>query len=225
MTTSNFSLELDHLVVFTAVDAPEAKALEGIGLQGFGGVTRHGDLGSASTSFFFSNLVYLELLWIHDEEAARRNFEPLTMNTIPRMHWRKSGASPINLMLRRRQPGATDPPPFPCQQLQLPNGAFVAFNGEVLAEPCYGLVPEEMSFRGFRANIQDLPHPLEVKNLTGVAVSVTSAGLSPIAQLLSQNGIVSFESGSSPLATLTFDGGAQGKSVDVRPTLPLVLYA
>jgi hypothetical protein len=220
---SQFILELDHLVVFTAVDAPEARRLEEIGLQGFGGVTRHGDLGSASTSFFFSNLLYLELLWIHDEEAARRNFEPLTMNTIPRMHWRESGASPINLMFRRRQPGATDPPPFPARQLQLPGGAFVAFNGEVLAEPCYGLVPEEISFRGFRANIQDLPHPLGVKALTGVAVTVPGGGLSPIAQLLSQNGIVSFESGSSPMATLTFDDGAQGKSVDVRPTLPIVL--
>ena len=219
---SQFILEFDHLVIFTAVDAPEAKTLESIGLQGFGGVTRHGDLGSASTSFFFSNLVYLELLWIHDEEAARRNFEPLTMNAIPRMHWRESGASPINLMLRRREPGATDPP-FPAHQLQMPNGAFVAFNGEALAEPCYGLIPEEMSFRGFRANIQDLPHPLGVKNLTGVAVTVVGGELSPIAQLLSQNGIVSFESGSSPLATLTFDGGAQGKSVEVRPTLPLVL--
>ena len=217
------NLELDHVVVLTAVNAPEAETLEAIGLQGYGGVTQHGGLGTASTSFFFSNLVYLELLWLHDEEAARRNFEPLTMNAIPRMHWRESGASPINLMLRRRQPGATDPPPFPCQQLQLPNGAFVAFNGEVLAEPCYGLVPEEMSFRGFRANIQDLPHPLGVKNLTGVAVTVSGSELSPIARLLSQNSIAAFEFGAEPLATLTFDNGAQGKSVDVRPTLPLVL--
>ncbi len=223
MTNFKFDLELDHVVVFTSIDAPEAKALEALGLQGFGGVTRHGDLGSASTSFFFSNLVYLELLWIHDEEAARRNFEPLTMNTIPRMHWRESGASPINLMLRRRQPGGTELPPFPVHWVQLPNGASVGFNGEVLAEPCYGVVPEEMSFRGFRANIQDLPHPLGVKELTGVAVTVAGNDRSPIARLLSENGLVTFESGSSPLATLTFDGGAQGKTVDVRPILPIVL--
>jgi hypothetical protein len=223
MTYQNLSLELDHVVIFTSLNAPEAKALEAIGLQGFGGVTRHGDLGSASTSFFFSNLVYLELLWINDEEAARRNFEPLTMNTIPRMNWRTTGASPINLMLRRRQPGTTDPPPFVCKQLQLPNGAFVGFNGEVANEPCYGVVPEEMSFRGFRANIQDLPHPLGVKHLTGVTISVVSDGLSSIARLLSENRIVSYEKGPAPLMTLTFDNGAQGKSVDVRPTLPMVL--
>lgn len=222
MTTSDLGLELDHLVIFTTVDAPEAKTLEAIGLQGFGGVTRHGNLGSASTSFFFSNLVYLELLWIHDEDAARRNFEPLTMNTIPRMRWRESGASPINLMLRRRQPGATDPPPFSVRQLQF-GDTSVGFNGEALAEPCYGVVPEAMSFRGFRANIQDLPHPLGVKTLTGVAISLTEKPLSPIAQMLKENGIAAFEFGAEPLLTLTFDGGVQGRSVDVRPTLPLVL--
>ncbi|MBI3243341.1 MAG: hypothetical protein HYZ49_13710 [Chloroflexi bacterium] len=219
---SQFGLELDHVVIFTAVDAPEAKALEALGLQGFGGVTRHGDLGSASTSFFFSNLLYLELLWIDDEDAARRNFEPLTMNAIPRMNWRKSGASPINLMLRR-QPGATDPPPFPVHSVQLPNGASVGFNGEVVAEPCYGVVPEEMSFRGFRANIQDLPHPLGVKNLTGVTIAVQANSLSPIARQLEENSLVKFELGAEPLLTLTFDEGALGKTADARPTLPLVL--
>jgi len=217
-----FPLELDHVVLFSSGDAPEARRLEEIGLQGFGGVTRHGDLGSASTSFFFANLVYLELLWIHDEEAARRNFEPLTMNTIPRMRWRESGASPINLMLRRRQPGGNDPPPFPVHQLQF-GSTSVGFNGEVAAEPCYGVVPEEMSFRGFRANIQDLPHSLGVRHLTGVAVTITAKSLSPIAQLLMENEIATFEFGAEPLATLTFDNGVQGRSVDVRPTLPLVL--
>ncbi|HLF00450.1 MAG TPA: hypothetical protein VI547_00640 [Anaerolineales bacterium] len=222
MAQPNFPLELDHVVVFCSVDAPEARRLEEIGLQGFGGVTRHGDLGSASTAFFFSNLVYLGLLWIHDEEAARGKFEPATMNTIPRMHWRTSGASPINLMLRRRQPGATDPPPFPTHPLQF-GDASVGFNGEVLTEPCYGVVPEALSFRGFRANIQDLPHPLGVKHLTGVAVTITEKSLSPIAQMLMENGIATFEFGAEPLLALTFDGGAQGRNVDVRATLPMVL--
>ncbi|MGB4870523.1 MAG: hypothetical protein WBP47_10755 [Candidatus Promineifilaceae bacterium] len=218
-----FALELDHIVVFSSRDAPEKKRLEEIGLHGFGGVTRHGDLGSASTSFFFSNLLYLELLWIHDEEAARRNFEPLTMNTIPRMNWRHSNAAPLNLMLRSRQPGATVSPPFPVHQLQLPGGAFVGFNGETLAEPCYGVVPEEMSFRGFQADIPDLPHPLGVKRLTAVGLTVAARSLSPIARLMTEHGIASIELGTEPLATLTFDNGIQNKSADLRPMLPLVL--
>lgn len=222
-TESMFPLELDHLVVFVSVDAPEKARLEEVGLQGYGGVTRHGDLGSASTSFFFANLFYLELLWIDDAQAAHRHFEPLTMNTLPRMAWRESGAAPFNLMLRARQPGAVVAPPFPVHALHLPGGARVGFNGETVAEPCYGIVPEDMSYRGFRATIPDLPHPLGVKDLTALAVSVAAPTLSPIARMLTEAGIAHIETGTEPLATLTFDHGAQGRSVDLRPALPLAL--
>lgn len=216
------AFELDHIVIFTSVGAPEKSTLEAFGLQGFGGVTQHGDFGSASTSFFFANLLYLELLWVHDDEAARRNYEPLTMNALPRMRWRTSGATPINLMLRSREPGAAPPPAFPVHYLNFPNGVSVGFNGETLAEPCYGLVPENMSFRGFRANIPDLAHPAGVRDLTQVAVTVAAPTLSPIAQLLSEQGLVAFELGAEPLATLTFDHGRQGRQADLRPVLPLV---
>lgn len=75
----------------------------------------------------------------------------------------------------------------------------------------------------FRANIADLPHPLGVKHLTGVTIAVQADSLSPIARQLEENGLVKFETGAEPLLTLTFDDGAQGKTVEARPTLPLVL--
>ena len=105
------------------------------------------------------------------------------------------------------------------------DGVSVGFNGETLAEPCYGLVPENMSFRGFRANIPDLAHPAGVRDLAQVAVTVAAPALSPIAQLLSEQGLVAFELGAEPLATLTFDHGRQGRQgrqADLRPVLPLV---
>jgi len=43
------------------------------------------------------------------------------------------------------------------------------------------------------------------------------------ARLLNQNGLVTIEPGTEPLLTLTFDGGAQGRTVDVCPALPMVL--
>ena len=200
--------------------------LEAIGLQGFGGTTRHGGLGTASTSFFFSNLLYLELFWVEDVAAAKQALEPLSLNVDARMNWHETGASPLGVMLRRRVTGSNDPAPFPCKRMRadwMPPGTVVEFNGEAIAEPYYGVCPENLSFRGFRANIPDLPYPLGVKHLTGVTISVVSDGLSSIARLLSENRIVSYEKGPTPLMTLTFDNGGQGKSVDVRPTLPMVL--
>jgi hypothetical protein len=222
----DFPFELDHVVVFVSLDAPEAKTLEAIGLQGFGGVTRHGNLGTASTSFFFSNSLYLELFWVPDLAAAKPVFDSLSLDMDSRMRWRETGASPFGLMLRRRQAGANDPPPFPVKRLAadwMPAGTAVEFNGEAAAEPYYGVVPENLSFRGFRADIPDLPHLLGVKRLTGVNIAVQNNDLSPIARSLSQNGVARIEPGIEPLLTLTFDDGAQGKTVDVRPALPLVL--
>jgi PAS domain-containing protein len=216
------NFELDHLVIFVSPDGPEAKAVEAAGLQGFGGVTRHGDLGSASTAFFFYNLTYLELLWLTDEEAARRNFEPLSMNTIPRTHWRETGAVPFGLMLRRQAGDGDSPVPFTTRNLEV-NGHYVHFNGTTLTEPNYGVVPEPMSFRGFRANIEDVEHPLGVKNLTSVTIDLPTADRSPIAHFVVEGGIVNYVTASQPNLTLTFDNGSQGRTVDLNPILPLLL--
>jgi hypothetical protein len=219
-------LDLDHVVVFCSVDAPEAKALEAVGLQGFGGTTKQGKLGTASTSFFFSNLRYIELFWIHDLQAARQHLEPLSLNAEARMNWRESEVSPFGLMLRRKQPDSTDLAPFPAKQMEadwMPPGTFVDFNGETVTEPYYGLVPEALSFRGFRANIEDLPHPLGVHHLTSVTFHLPTAARSPIAQLVEANGVASFVTDTEHFAVFRFDDGTQNKSVDLRPTLPMLL--
>lgn len=223
---ADFPFELDHVVVFVAPEAPEAESLEAAGLQGFGGHSMHGGLGTASTSFFFSNLLYLELFWVHDLALAKQKLEPLGLNIAARVNWRASGALPFGLMLRRVQKDATDAFPFPTQAMPaewMPPGTVVEFNGEATTEPYYGVVPESLSFRGFRANIPDLPHPLGVKHLTRVTMAGINGKWSPIAHALVEAGVMKIESGNEPLMALTFDNGTQGRTVELRPTLPVVL--
>jgi hypothetical protein len=218
------NLELDHVVVFVSPDAPEARAVEAAGLQGFGGATLHEGMGTGSTSFFFAGLNYLELLWVADPAAAARQFEPVSLDVNARTGWRASGAAPFGLMLRRREPGSTGPLPFATHSMPaawMPPGTIVEFNGEAAAEPYYGVVPETLSFRGFRANIEDRPHPLGVKALTAVTLTLTTPDRSAIARRLEADGIVRFKAGEEPRLTLTFDGGGQGKTVDLRPALPI----
>lgn len=219
-------IELDHVVIFASPGAPEAAAVEAAGLQGFGGTTLHGPMGTGSTSFFFTSVHYLELLWVTDPATAARKFGPLSLDLNGRTAWRTSGASPFGLMLRRRQAGSTEPPPFAGHKMEaewMPPGTFVHFNGEAAAEPYYGLVPETLSYRGFRANIEDRVHPLGVKSLTGVVVTVTTPERSSAARLVEAGGFVRFETGPEPLLRLVFDAGAQSRSVDLRPSLPIVL--
>jgi hypothetical protein len=222
MSASDF--ELDHVVVFSAVDAPERAHLEALGLRGFGGVTRHGELGSASTSFFFV-ADYLELIWAHDDAAAQANFAPLGLDLVARREWRRSGAAPFGVMLRRRA-GADAPFPFPTRRMAatwMPGEVAVQFAGDNVAEPYYGLLPAELAFPSFRANIPDLEHPLGLRRLTRVQIAAKVERCSPLAEWLAQAGVAEVSPGPEPLLTLTFDGAAQGRSVDARPILPIVL--
>jgi len=75
----------------------------------------------------------------------------------------------------------------------------------------------------FRGNLPEPAHPLGVKTLTGVHIAVTGGALSDKARLLNDAGLVTIETGPEPLMTLTLDGGRQGRRLDVRPILPLVL--
>ncbi len=218
--------EIDHVVVLCSADAPEARRLEALGLQGFGGVTVHGDLGTASTSFFFSNLTYLELLFVRDAAQADAVMRPLGLSLTDRMNWRASGQSPFGLMLRRVHANRGDTIPFATVAMEanwMPPGTVVNFNGEEAREPYYGVLPESLTFRSFRAYIPDPPHPLGVRELTGVTIGATAPRLSPTAQMLTSQGLARIEPAAEPAMTLTFDRGAQGKIVDVRPDLPLVL--
>jgi hypothetical protein len=219
-----FPLELDHVVIFSGVDAPEAQTLEALGLKGFGGTTRHGNLGTASTSFFFEN-AYLELFWVQDETAATDVFAPLGFDMQSRMAWGETAASPFGLMLRHR-PGSSTLIPFPTRQLKaewMPGNIAIEFAADLSAEPYYGIIPESLTYTSFKANIPYLPHPLGVKRLTRIKITVDAEEISPIAQLLLANGLAALEPEAAPLLELTFDGGVQGKLVDIRPTLPLVL--
>jgi hypothetical protein len=219
-----FPLELDHVVVFVSVNAPEAKTLEALGLKGFGGTTLHGNLGTASTSFFFEN-TYLELFWVHDEAAATKALAPVGFDMHARINWREAGVSPFGLMLRRRLDSVA-PLPFSTRRLKaewMPGDVFLDFAADNSAEPYYGVAPESLTYTSFRSNIPNLPHPLGVRRLTQVRITVQSDVLSPIAQLLTVNGLATIEAGASPLLELIFDDGAEGKTVDIRPALPLVL--
>jgi hypothetical protein len=215
--------ELDHVVVFSAVEAPERDHLEALGLRGFGGVTRHGDLGSASTAFFFA-ADYLELIWAHDDAAAQATFSPLGLDMVGRREWRRTGASPFGVMLRRRGE-ASAPFPFPTRRMPatwMPGDVQVQFAGDDAAEPYYGLLPAELAFPSFQANIPDPEHPLGLKRLTAVHIATTAERCSPLAEWLAQAGLAEVRPGPEPLMTLTFDGGAQGRTVDARPILPIV---
>lgn len=93
-----FPLELDHVFVWVTKRAPEAKALEGVGLMAYGETTHHIGQGTASKVFVFEN-AYLELIWIEDEQAAIKNAARTGIDMKTRAQWKLSGASPFGIGL------------------------------------------------------------------------------------------------------------------------------
>ncbi len=61
-------MELDHVFVCTARDAPEAERLRALGLVEGTSNVHHGQ-GTANRRFFFANAM-LELLWVHDPHRS-----------------------------------------------------------------------------------------------------------------------------------------------------------
>ncbi len=219
-----FPLELDHVVMFAGAGAPEAQTLEMLGLTGFGGTTLHGDLGTASTSFFFEN-TYLELLWVNDAAAAAKTFLPLDFDLQARTNWRTTGAVPFGIMLRRKA-GTIEPIPFPTRQLKaawMPGDVVIHFAAGNLGEPYYGVVPPDLAYTAFQSTIPALPHALGVKRLTGIKFTLPAGEHSLPAALLAANGVTDFVAGAAPCVELEFDGGVQGRVVDAGDVLPLRL--
>ncbi|MBE7215258.1 hypothetical protein MK852_08775 [Shewanella benthica] len=101
-------------------------------------------------------------------------------------------------------------------------------------EPMYFVVPDYMaspSAETWLSIFENNPelqklfvHPIDVKNLTNVEITINNVDqLSPTASLLTKNGIVQVMKGDSHRLLLTFDDGLQGKMLDVRPILPVLI--
>lgn len=160
-----------------------------------------------------------------DETQLAAHLNALGHDPRERMNWRTTGASPFSLALRRRV-DADSPLPFPATSLHagwMPGDIYLHFMFTGPAEPVCPVIPTSLQYATWRHNIPEQTHPLRVKALTGVHIAVTPESPSPLCQWLTQSGLVTIEHGSKPLMTLTFDNGAQGNTVAVRPTLPLVL--
>lgn len=213
-------MKIDHFSIFTALDAPEAATLEALGLQRLGGVTTHGNFGTASTSFFFSN-VYLELFWSYNAEQTTQSVKAAGIDVEARMNWRKTGTAPFGVMLQ-----VEGEPPFATTSLRadwMPGEVLLRFAGQESVEPYYAAIPQSLWYSTFRGNLPEPQHPLGIKTLTHAHIAVTGQTLSDKALLLNAGDLLTIDYGPEPLMTLTFDNGTQGKTLDVRPTLPLIL--
>lgn len=219
-------VDTDHIFVFvSAGGAIEVDSLESVGFNVDPAVSRHTGVGTASRHVLFDN-AYLELIWLDAEVSVSGNNTDFQRAA----RWRESGASPFGLALRRiggegdygvparsyagewMEPGTSIDN---LKQSWEPD-AFVVF-----VVPAYMAIPswiEEVK----RESPEVLAHANGARRLTGVEIHGPAEHSAAAARSLQIPGLRVVEA-EEPLLVLELDGGAQGVTQDLRPTLPLLI--
>ncbi len=204
---------LDHLFVFCRDGAPELAALAAHGLTV--DLRRdHPGQGTQNACIGFAN-GYLELLWLHDEQAARDpHVKPLGLQE--RARWRETAASPFGICVHPLASGQQ--PPFPTWDYHprwLPQGVTLdmACNSGVLGEPLLFRINRPLTAIGGS-------HRLAKRVLRQATFSIPL--LAPMSLLRDVRiDRLQLVDGAQPRLDLEFEGAAE--EIDLQPTLPLRL--
>jgi len=214
---------LDHVFVCCAVGAPEADVLTRFGLKE-GSPNTHLGQGTACRRFFFHN-AYLELFWVADPQEAQSDAVRPT-RLWDRWINRGRAACPFGIVLRPAADAADPKPPFPTWAYRPcylpPQIAIEIARDTPLSEPAFFY----LGFQRGRARVAQEPvtHGIPASEITGIRIGTPAPGpRSAAAEAVQAAGLVAIHEADQFLMELTFDRATHGGSVDLRPTLPLVL--
>lgn len=231
MCADNFGLEVDHISIFTTQGWRGVAVLQEFGFYCHGQTVQQVGQGTVSTVIFFENS-YIELISVEDENAVKQYVARTGIDILARAHSERTGASPFGISLRNKSDillmQQDERPSTERMQSSTPIH-FAAENVANVVEPLCFVIPDSLALTGWidcscEAHQRLTTHPLGVNKLTGSRIIVNSdKKLSAAASLLSRMGAVAIKRGAAPLLELTFDHGKNGKIIDARPMLPILL--
>jgi hypothetical protein len=220
----NVSVELDHVFILCAVDAPEAAALSRLGLKE-GPANTHPGQGTACRRFLFRN-AYVELLWVRDEREARSEGVQRT-RLWERWSLRNQGACPFGIVLRPHGGPRAEEPPFPTWSY-VPSYLAAGLAIDVAVDT--PLNEPEFFYLGFQRGRARGVHEAVAHAIAATVITDVSIGTpvprqqSMAARSAEAGGVLSFNASSEYVLGLTFDGADTGRTADLRPDLPLVVH-
>ncbi len=212
------SFELDHVFAAAAPGAPQIDALTA---EGFieSGRQDHPGQGTASRGIFFEN-AYIELIWLDDSNAAAS--PPIQRTHLAERADVDNAANPFGICFRADEPNVELPfETWEYKAPYLPSGAYIPMgvNSEQLDEPLLFFLPWR------QGPAPDPPdHPNGARRVTRVALEFPATDApSPELEAFAKLGLVQIDVGPQPLLRVELDDGRQGKAVDLRPGVPLVV--
>jgi glyoxalase-like protein len=211
-------MELDHLFVCVAPEAPEADELVSFGLRE-GPPNRHPGQGTANRRFAFANAM-IELLWVSDRREVQSECPRRTL-LWERWSGREGEASPFGICLRPVDCQNTESP-FPAWEYRpayLPDPLVMHIGEAGVEEPMWIF----LSFMR-RANREQwfVEHPIGIREITSLTLTTPVPLRSVVSQRMVESGILSTQKGPKSLLEIGFDGNRRKEIMDFRPHLPLV---
>ena len=197
--------------------------------------TKNSAHGTVSTLIVFEN-VYLEVFWFDETSHVAQSEIETEFNFLARVNWLETGASPFgfglsysttnhdHLVPATAEAIRTDEAPISEQLLQLFPSNLA--NPE---EPICFVVPDYVAIQNRLNRVSEIAeqimHPnLGMRKLTHVKLRVFSdLVITPPLLGLAAQKLLDIEYKKHPLLELTFDDGNQGRFVDLRPLIPIVL--
>jgi len=210
------SFVLDHVFITTSRGAPAAELLVQAGLTE-GTPNRHPGQGTACRRFFFSNAM-LELLWLEDEAEARSE-ESRATRLWERLCGARETASPFGIILRPTlESDCACPWPFWTYRPQLMPGLELEIAQETeIEEPMWCYLKTE------RPSRRPPDHRAGVDEITGILLGCPGVKAGSVTDAMAQAGVIAIQPGMDHLLELQFDDRRRGKTLDLRPRLPLVI--
>ncbi|MEH2072595.1 MAG: VOC family protein [Nostoc sp.] len=228
----DYFLEVDHIFVCTTKNAETISILEQLGLHCSNDSVQHVKQGTASKIIFFEN-TYLELIWIEDKHLVEQQSVQTGIHILTRLQGQDTGISPFGIGLRKKSDRTNLVSHSTLDSAEwIPSQISISFATENLVnhqEPFCFIIPDCIALTAWldpslTAHQQLISHPLGVKKLTNVKITINSdRDLTDAISLVCTHSAVTIERGESPLLELTFDEGIRKKILDARPIMPILL--
>lgn len=214
-------LELDHISIVVPAGAPlDAAALQAAGFRFVSATpTEQQGQGTASRVLGFEN-IYIELIWVTDKAQLLKADPELAA----RMVYNDRGIVRVGLGLRRHEPG--DSIPFPAREYAAAWTGPLKLRVPKTAnhEPFVIVMPQELSWPAAAAKLsEELQHPNGSRRVTQVTlVNRKRGGSTPAVDYIRDANVVRFGFAADYFLEIELDSNAAGKTIDLRPQLPIV---
>jgi len=238
-------LQLDHFNIWIKNPKKAKKQLTEIGFTSVPDSLSaiHKGQGTAGRYFRFLNS-YLELIFVYDQnELDENNEKNKDLDFTKRANFEKNGASPFSIALKVKDYNVEKIPfekiSYHQDWMDKSMNIYSAKNSKKeLKEPSIFVVYPEMEYEKFErlTDLKNIPeeyaiwrefykHPNGAQKVTEIIITSRDLNLNTeTIKAVNRIENLTVKKGKEHLMELHFDNDIQGKSFDLRPELPLIIY-